>query len=192
MVEADTKKYQILRRLFKASDEDFRAKLELVERNLPEEMLKLRGLKQRPHHQELDPLEYTLRVLKTLDTSGLGDEEREILRCVALYHDLGKLVDPLNSNHGEISASMAEPHLIKMNYPKETREKIKHLIRRHTILGKAAWGGLPITEARRILGHGMMTDLVYRHTVADVSSIPGLKQQLPDIHAIYKAILNGE
>lgn len=161
----------------------------------------LRGLRQhRPHfHPDLgrttDPVEHTLEMLALLDTTGLDAGETLTLRAAAVFHDIGKLLDPLNVRHAVDSAALAPPYLADFPLTPDQQAAALTLIATHDVLGRVAQGRIDAEEAAGLFGTRRLAALANRLTRADIGSIRGLTgtperpSVLPSIAAAYAAIV---
>ncbi|HEX5504452.1 MAG TPA: hypothetical protein VFW96_17645 [Thermomicrobiales bacterium] len=154
----------------------------------------LRGLRQhRPHFdpardRTTDPVEHTIEVLGNLDTRGLAPADAAILRAAAVFHDVGKLRDPLNVRHAVDSAALCPPYLDDFPLTPAGRADAVRVVVSHDVLGRLAQGRLSVAEACALFGTRRLADLTARLTWADVTSIRGLGHVLPSIAAARAAV----
>ncbi|MGN6564381.1 MAG: hypothetical protein ACTHMU_17120 [Thermomicrobiales bacterium] len=178
-----------------ASDAEFTTRLPAIEAYLVANFPGLRGLRQhRPHfdperERTTDPIEHTLEVIAALDTHDLPSRDVLILRAATVFHDVGKLLDPLNVRHALESAVICPPYLADFPLtPAECRDAVA-IVRNHDVLGRIAQGRLTAGEGADLFGTRRLAVLTERLTVTDISSIRGLGHVLPNIAAAYEAIL---
>lgn len=147
----------------------------------------LRGLGQhRPHFdpardRTTDPVEHTVEVIGNLDTRGLAPADAAILRAAAVFHDVGKLRDPLNVRHAVDSAALCPPYLDDFPLTLAGRADAVRIVKSHDVLGRLAQGRLTVAEACALFGTRRLADLTARLTWADITSIRGLGHVLPSI-----------
>lgn len=147
----------------------------------------LRGLQQhRPHFDPArdritDPVEHTVEVLGNLDTRGLPPADAAILRAATIFHDVGKLRDPLNVRHAVDSAALCPPYLEDFRLTPAGRDDAVRVVATHDVLGRLAQGRLTVAEACALFGTRRLADLTARLTWADITSIRGLGRVLPSI-----------
>lgn len=161
----------------------------------------LRGLRQhRPHfHPDLgrttDPVEHTLEMLALLDTRGLAPADAIVLRAAAVFHDVGKVRDPLNVRHALDSAALCPPYLADFGLTARENADALAIIAAHDTLGRVAQGRIAADEAAALFGTRRLAALTARLTRADIGSIRGLNGRggresvLPAIAAAYAAVL---
>lgn len=154
----------------------------------------LRGLRQhRPHFdpardRTTDPIEHTIEMIGRLDTADLDPADAIILRAAAVFHDVGKLLDPLNIHHARDSAIICAPYLPDFGLDPAACADALAVIRNHDVLGRTARYWLTAQDAADLLGTRRLALLTERLTVADIGSIRGLDGVLPTIAAAYAAI----
>jgi len=154
----------------------------------------LRGLQQhRPHFdptrdRTTDPIEHTLEVLAALDTRGLDPEDAHILRAATIFHDVGKLLNPLNVRHATDSAAICPPYLPDFGLDPSACADAIAMVRDHDVLGRVCQGRLTVDEALDLFGTPRRAALTGRLSRADVASIRGLGRVLPSIVAADTAV----
>ncbi len=155
----------------------------------------LRGLRQhRPHFdpardRTTDPIEHTLEMIARLDTRDLDTADAVILRVAAVFHDVGKLLDPFNIYHAVDSAVLCAPYLPDFGLDPAACADVIAVIRNHDVLGRLARYWITVQDAANLLGTRRLALLTERLTVADISSIRGLDEVLPTIAASYAAVV---
>lgn len=155
----------------------------------------LRGLRQhRPHFdpardRTTDPVEHTAEMLALLDTRGLDRDDVVTLRAAAVFHDIGKLLNPLDVRHAVHSAALCPPYLADFTLPPGATADVIAIIANHDTLGRVAQGRIDAAEAAALFGTRRIAALTARLTRADIGSIRGLGGVLPTIEAAYAAIL---
>ena len=155
----------------------------------------LRGLRQhRPHFdpardRTTDPVEHTVEMLALLDTRGLDLADTTILRAAAVFHDIGKLFDPLDVRHAVQSAAICPPYLADFGLPPRADGDVIAIIANHDTLGRLAQGRIDAGEAAALFGARRIAALTERLTRADIASIRGLHGVLPRIAAAYASVL---
>lgn len=176
-----------------ADDGDFRTNLENIRDLLPRPFSRMEGVYQTSPHEDIDPIDHTLNALHELDTDGLSVEDRLMARLVLVFHDIGKVEDTWNREHPRRSAEMAEDYLKKMGYTQEQVGKISHHIKWHDALGDVSrTDGRNIFNARDVLTFfrdEVDLEIHRRIAVADISSIPGLREYVPNVLATHAALL---
>lgn len=176
-------------------DADFAARGEQIEAYLLANFPGLRGLRQhRPHFdpardRTTDPIEHTLEMIARLDTGDLDEADARILRAAAVFHDVGKMLDPFNIYHAVDSAVICAPFLPDFGLDAAASADAIAVIRNHDVLGRLARYWLTAQEAANLLGTRRLALLTERLTVADISSIRGLDGVLPSIASSYAAIV---
>jgi len=174
-------------------------------------LLSLENLSQHNTHGGFDPLQHTYNALNLLDTDSMGlfvksrlpgarRNLAEIVRIAVLYHDVGKINDPLDPNHPAESAEICRDLLtdparsgVGELYQNEL-DLTLNLIRHHNLLGEVekrfAAGEIEldsaVNEVRMALGNDTpqgltLKELFHLHLLvarADIGSIPGLKHTL--------------
>jgi hypothetical protein len=198
-IKQDTGKIQeiqhILEKALFENDENFQSKyLEDIKKSLPSVFDELYGLEQSPPHAGIDPAEHTFNALRELDTSHLSSEDRYVARLTLLLHDVGKVYNPTDRNHPRRSAELMAESLKKVIADDELRERILHHIKWHDVLGDASRrDGQNILNAEDVRTYfPNKTELaVHKEIVlADVKSIPGLRDESGRIEAFYNALNN--
>lgn len=155
----------------------------------------LRGLSQhRPHFDPVrerttDPVEHTVEALAYLDTVGLASDDVRIVRVAAVFHDIGKLRDPLNVRHAVESAALCPPYLADFALAPAARDDVVAIVANHDTLGRVAQGKLAPEEAVALFGSRRIAALCDRLTRADIGSIRGLHGILPSIAEAYAGVL---
>lgn len=155
----------------------------------------LRGLRQhRPHFdpardRTTDPIEHTLEMIAHLDTHDLDAADAVILRAAAVFHDVGKLLDPFNIYHAVDSAILCAPYLPDFGLDPTACADVIAVIRTHDVLGRLARYWITVQDAANLLGTRRLALLTERLTVADIGSIRGLDGVLPTIAASYAAVV---
>jgi molybdate transport repressor ModE-like protein len=178
-----------------ANDADFAARAPQIEAYLLANFPGLRGLRQhRPHFdpardRTTDPIEHTLEMIALLDTSDLDAADTVILRAAAVFHDVGKMLDPLNIYHAVDSAIICVPYLPDFGLDAAACADTIAVIRNHDVLGRLARYWLTAQEAANLFGTRRLALLTERLTVADIGSIRGLEGVLTTIAASYAAIV---
>jgi len=183
--------YLLLRSMLLGDNETFARGVPRLAECLPVEVKNMRGLPQLPGHYGLDPVEHTLAALMesakstTLMERFAGERTvcREWIRCVLVYHDIGKKMNPFNPAHARLSAKLARFHLRSMGYEEHEEQIIARLVETHDVLGGVKRGLLTALEGLRILCHGMGTlvpldllvDMHYEVARADIHSIGSLR-----------------
>ena len=187
--------YKILRELLKGNELIFKNNFDKIKENLPEEMLVMKGIKQSEPHEDIDPLDHTFNVMGLLgevkdkgavmDTRDLNEHHKEILRCGTLYHDIGKGIDALDTNHRFKSAELAQKHVEKMGYSEEEIHDILKLAETHDLLARLSkgleGGGLkikaPVTleQAVEEIETERLLKLHYILIYSDFGATPGFK-----------------
>jgi molybdate transport repressor ModE-like protein len=181
--------------LSSADDASFAARGEQIEAYLLANFPSLRGLRQhRPHFdpardRTTDPIEHTLEMIALLDTSDLDEADTHILRAAAVFHDVGKMLDPLNIYHAVDSAIICAPYLPDFGLGAAACADVIAVIRNHDVLGRLARYWLTAQEAANLLGTRRLALLTELLTVADISSIRGLEGVLPSIASSYAAVV---
>jgi DNA-binding transcriptional LysR family regulator len=176
-------------------DATFAARAPQIEAYLLANFPGLRGLRQhRPHFdptrdRTTDPIEHTLEMIALLDTGDLDEADATILRAAAVFHDVGKLLDPLNIYHAVESSIICAPYLPDFGLDAAASADTIAVIRNHDVLGRLARYWLTAQEAANLLGTRRLALLTERLTVADISSIRGLGSVLPTIAASYAAVV---
>lgn len=176
-------------------DAAFAARAPAIDAYLGANFPDLRGLRQhRPHFdpardRTTDPIEHTLEALGALDTRGLPPRDAAILRAAAIFHDVGKSLDPLNVRHALDSAHICPPYLADFPLDPAARADATAVVRHHDVLGRVAQGRLTPEEAATLLDTRRLAGLTERLTRADITSIRGLGGVLPSIAAAYAAVL---
>lgn len=177
-----------------ASDADFGAAAEQIGAYLYDRFPGLRGLGQRPPHfdpergRTTDPVEHTVEVVRLLDTTGLDPRARLVVRLAAIFHDVGKLRDPLDPRHAVASAELSAPLLPEFDLTAEERADVIAIVAMHDILGQVAVGRLTPADAAAQLRTPRLAGLARRLTIADVASIRGLTGAPERIEAAYRAV----
>lgn len=175
-------------------DEAFAAQLPAITDYLLVNFPGLRGLTQhRPHFdptlgRTTDPIEHTLEVLAALDTGGLDDDDTRLLRAAAIFHDVGKLLDPLNVRHAVDSAIICEPYLADFALSPADHAAALAAVRHHDVLGRICQGRLTVDEAVDLFGTPRIAALTARLSRADVGAIRGLARVVPSIEAADRAV----
>jgi molybdate transport repressor ModE-like protein len=178
-----------------ADDAAFAARAPQIEAYLLANFPGLRGLRQhRPHFdpardRTTDPIEHTLEMIALLDTGGLDERDAIVLRAAAVFHDIGKMLDPFNIYHAVDSAVICAPYLPDFGLDAAACAAAIAVIRNHDVLGRLARYWLTAQEAADLLGTRRLADLTRRLTVADIGSIRGLDGVLTTIAAAYAAII---
>lgn len=178
-----------------ASDAEFAAAAGHVGDYLYDRFPGLRGLGQRPPHfdpergRTTDPVEHTIEVARLLDTRGLDRRARSVVRLAAIFHDVGKLRDPLDPQHATASAELCAPLLSDFALTGEERSDILAIVAMHDVLGRVAVGTLTPAEAAAQLRTPRLAELARRITMADVTSIRGLTGAPARIDFAYHAVL---
>lgn len=189
---------QNLRKIYKIirendSDIDFGNEIPEIERLLPKIFHEMVGLEQTGPHAYIDPYDHTINVVRALRTDGLDDRERQIARVTAIFHDVGKVIDPTDRNHPRHSAVVTDGYLKRMGIEESMSKKILDHVRWHDALGD-----ITRKDGRHIFNENdVLTffpnkrDLILHKAivVADVSSIPGLRKYLPNIEDKYIRLL---
>lgn len=179
-----------------ASDVEFSAATAQIGAYLYDRFPGLRGLDQRPPHfdpergRTTDPVEHTVEVARLLDTSGLDPRARVVARLAAIFHDVGKLRDPLNPRHALASAGLCAPHLLEFELTDEERAGVIAVVALHDVRGQVAVGRLTPAAAAAQLRMPRLADLARRLTMADVASIRGLSGAPARIESAYRAVLD--
>ncbi|MBU1867458.1 MAG: HD domain-containing protein [Candidatus Margulisbacteria bacterium] len=182
---------------------------------------RLIGLQQNPSHSGLDPLQHTFNALHLLETDDLASRGivmptgfkrplKELLRIALLYHDVGKLSDPVNPRHADQSALiaagiLADPLVSGVGkLTAQETEFILTLIRTHHLFGDINKENLTLPEAvdraKAQLSASAFSsaEMFYFHLLiasADIHSIPGVRARIvPEkwdnyVDGIYKALL---
>jgi uncharacterized protein len=57
--------------------------------------------------------------------------DREIAEVAALFHDIGKCVDPTTDGHARTGAAVCEQYLISRGFDGDKRARIVHIVRNH-------------------------------------------------------------
>lgn len=176
------------------TDAEFATRADTIARYLYQRFPRLRGLGQRGPHfdpargRTTDPVEHTAEVIQLLDTTGLGDRDRVVLRAAAIFHDVGKVIDPLNPRHATASAELTAALLDEFEFSPEERADTIVVIAAHDVLGRVAGGLLSPREAAELLRTPRMAEITSRLTIADVSSIRGLSGAPARIEGAYDAV----
>ncbi len=161
---------------------------------LPNVFREMRGLQQAEVHQPYDPTQHTLRGLLCLNTTGLSLEDKIITRTAHLFHDVGKVYDPLSTDHAFISKLYITQHeyLQKMNINSDLVSRIYRHVRFHDVLGEITRMNAEPKKGKDILVAYFPShhdqEIHYRIVLADVSSIPGLHDQTDEITKKYRSI----
>lgn len=177
------------------SDAEFAAAAGQIGDYLLDRFPGLRGLGQRPPHfdpergRTTDPVEHTVEVTRLLDTRGLDPRSRLVVRLATIFHDVGKLHDPLDPRHAIASAALCAPLLPEFALTVEERADVLAIVAMHDVLGQVAVGRLTPTEAAAQLRTPRLAELARRLTTADVASIRGLTGAPARIEAAYHAVL---
>ena len=175
-------------------DADFAARAPQIAEYLLANFPGLSGLRQhRPHFdptrdRTTDPIEHTLEMIALLDTSELAADDAIILRASAVFHDVGKLLDPFNIYHAVDSAIMCAPYLNDFGLDPAACADVVAVIRNHDVLGRLARYWITAQDATDLFGTRRLAALTERLTVADIGSIRGLGGVLPTIAAAYAAV----
>jgi len=154
----------------------------------------LRGLRQhRPHFdpardRTTDPIEHTLEVLAALDTTELEPSDVRLLRAATIFHDVGKLLDPLNVRHAIDSALICAPYLADFALPAPDQAAAIAIVLHHDVLGRVCQGRITVDEALDLFGTPHLAALTARLSHADVGAIRGLTRVLPSIAAADRAV----
>ena len=178
-----------------ATDAEFAAELPAIEAYLIANFPGLRGLRQhRPHfdperERTTDPIEHTLEVIAALDTHDLPPRDVVILRAATIFHDVGKLLDPLNVRHAIESAMICPPYLADFPLDAAGRADAVAIVRDHDVLGRIAQSRLTASEGADIFRTRRLAALTERLTVTDISCIRGLGHVLPNIAAAWEMVL---
>lgn len=176
-------------------DATFIARAPQIEAYLLANFAGLRGLQQhRPHfdparERTTDPIEHTLEVLAALDTRDLDQEDARILRAATIFHDVGKLLNPLNVRHAIDSAAICPPYLPDFGLDPAACADAVAIVRDHDVLGRICQGRLTVDDAMEIFGTPRLANLTGRMTRADVGSIRGLTRVVSSIEAANAAVL---
>lgn len=177
-----------------ADDAAFAATLPQVADYLRANFPGLRGLTQhRPHFdpalgRTTDPIEHTIEVLAALDTAGLDEADVRLLRGATIFHDVGKVLDPLNVRHATDSALICGPYLADFGLPPADHAAALVAVRLHDVLGRVCQGRLTVDEAVDLFGTPRIAALTARLSRADVGAIRGLTRVLPSIEAADRAV----
>lgn len=178
-----------------ADDATFAARAPQIEAYLLANFPGLRGLRQhRPHFdpardRTTDPIEHTLEMIALLNTSNLDEADAALLRAAAVFHDIGKLLDPFNIYHAVDSAIICAPYLPDFGLDPAACADVLAVIRNHDVLGRLARYWLTAQDAANLLGTRRLALLTERLTVADISSIRGLGSVLTTIASSYAAVV---
>jgi HD domain len=154
----------------------------------------LRGLGQRRPHfdpardRTTDPVEHTVEMIALLDTRGLSAGDVATLRAAAVFHDVGKLVDPLDVRHAVHSTVICPPYLEDFDLTPSQRQAAVAIVANHDTLGRLAQGGITPEEAAALFGTRRVAELTLRLTRADIASIRYLTHVLPNIEAAFQAV----
>jgi len=154
----------------------------------------LQGLRQhRPHfdparNRTTDPIEHTLEVLAALDTTELEPSDVRLLRAATIFHDVGKLLDPLNVRHAIDSALICAPYLADFALPAPDQATAIAIVLHHDVLGRVCQGRITVDEALDLFGTPHLAALTARLSHADVGAIRGLTRVLPSIAAADRAV----
>ena len=195
LFKVETKKLQKIKTLldYNLTDDEFVNKLDKLNELLPRPFQEMRGMGQHQPHGEYDPTEHTLRALKLLKTEGFSKEAVVIARAALIFHDVGKVKDPLSRLHAYRSENMAREYLQKMGFSsEEIQNKILMQIRCHDMLGEATRidGENIFNERDLLLIFDNQQDLDIHHavTLADIEAIDGLSWVLADIEQTYNRV----
>jgi len=154
----------------------------------------LQGLRQhRPHFdpardRTTDPIEHTLEVLAALDTTELEPSDVRLLRAATIFHDVGKLLDPLNVRHAIDSALICAPYLADFALPAPDQATVIAIVLHHDVLGRVCQGRITVDEALDLFGTPHLAALTARLSHVDVGAIRGLTRVLPSIAAADRAV----
>ncbi len=88
----------------------------------------------------------------TLRAVDAAPADRPIVRLAALFHDIGKPATAADGHflgHDTVGAEMAEDLLRRLHFPRETIDRVRHLVRHHMFSYEAGWSD---TAVRRFLG----------------------------------------
>ena len=155
----------------------------------------LRGLPQRRPHfdpardRTTDPVEHTVEMIALLDTRGLPAEDVATLRAAAVFHDVGKLIDPLDVRHAIQSTEICPPYLEDFDLTPEQRADAVAIVANHDTLGRLAQGRITPEEAAMLFGTPRLAELTLRLTRADIASIRFLVHVLPSVEVAYQAVV---
>ena len=155
----------------------------------------LRGLGQRRPHfdpardRTTDPVEHTVEMIALLDTRGLPREDAATLRAAAVFHDVGKLIDPLDVRHAVQSTEICPPYLEDFELTPEQRADAVAIVANHDTLGRLAQGRITPEEAATLFGTPRLAELTLRLTRADIASIRFLAHVLPSVEVAYQAVV---
>src|SRR3990172_7039335 len=117
--------------------------------------------------------QHTLNVLRNAEQilagEGVGDERAGVVRAAVILHDVSMFVCD-HEVHGQVSAEIAEKHLMELGYPQDFVERVTRAIAEHgTDLGPLppaeqgalfSWEGKVVLEADILdkLGASAITD----------------------------------
>ncbi|PIU37434.1 hypothetical protein COT02_00885 [Candidatus Roizmanbacteria bacterium CG07_land_8_20_14_0_80_34_15] len=109
---------------------------------------------------------------------------KKALRTAAFFHDIAKVNDVADIRHPQHSADMVESYFRTMNFTAQEIWLCYFLIKNHDLIGKTV-NPKDTTEVSKLVDicHGFPSILqcLGALTIADISSIPGLKRINPNI-----------
>ncbi|MBT4124235.1 MAG: HD domain-containing protein [Candidatus Pacebacteria bacterium] len=173
-------------------DSEFREMIPEIKKLLPRQFDEMTGMIQHHEHEGYDPTEHTVNTLYELETDQLDEKDRIIARTAMIFHDVGKVKDPLKRLHPYWSAEIAKDFIKKMNFEPEAQDRILNHIRRHDALGDISReDGRNILSPNSVLSFfSNQTELEIHFQIvrADIKSIPKLSKYEEKIISSYNLL----
>ena len=99
--------------------------------------------------------------------------DREIVEIAALFHDIGKCVDPTKDGHARAGAEICERYLVSQGCDRDKRAHIVHIVRNHV----HSIRDVPLSLEARIVRDADLLDEVGALTVLWDAMAAGAQEQ---------------
>jgi putative nucleotidyltransferase with HDIG domain len=109
----------------------------------------------------------------TLRTVDAAPADRPVVRLAALLHDVGKPATAAGGRfigHDRVGAETSDAILRRLRFPRETRERVVHLVRHHMFSYDPGWSDAAVRRFVRKVGPEALDDLWALRAADDVGS----------------------
>lgn len=176
----------------RATDDEIKKNIAEIKNDTPGILNSLKGVEQYRQHGDIDAFDHTFNTFNYLDTTGLSAKDRVIVRMTMLLHDIAKS-ETIEQDHPRTSGKMVREILKDVNLDDSSKEEIEKQVTYHDFLGDISRNdNYGMFRPQQLVEFFDNENQVILHRIivtADVASIPGLRQYLPNIERVYGRLI---